>query len=84
MGLALEPVHQEGGSTFVTTKRSSRGCVLGSEALADSARLGVWAWDWAWAWACTCMGTCTGKIKLALSKSSFCEQQIRGPKALYF
>jgi hypothetical protein len=82
MGLALEPVHQEGGSTFVTTKRSSRGCVLGSEALADSARLGVWAWDWDWA--CTCMGTCTGKIKLALSKSSFCELQIRGPKALYF
>ena len=80
MGLALEPVHQEGGSTFVTTKRSSRGCVLGSEALADSARLGVWAWDWA----CTCMGTCMGKIKLAISKSIFCELQIRGPNALYF
>ena len=78
MGLALEPVHQEGGSTFVTTKRSSRGCGLGSEALADSARLGAWAWAWA------CMGTCTGMIKLAISKSSFCKRQIRGPKALYF
>jgi hypothetical protein len=76
MGLAVEPVHQEGGSTFVTTKRSSRGCGLGSESFADSARLG----DWDWAWACTCMG----KIKLAISKTNFCERQIRGPKALYF
>lgn len=80
MGLAVEPVHQEGGSTFVTTKRSSRGCGLGSESFADSARLG----DWDWAWARTCMGTCMGKIKLAISKTNFCERQIRGPKALYF
>ena len=72
MGLALEPVHQEGGSTFVTTKRSSRACPLGSESLADSARLGTWA--------CTCRGM----IKQAKSNTSFCEEQIRGPKALYF
>ena len=84
MGLALEPVHQEGGSTFVTTKRSSRACGWGSEALADSARLGAWAWAWACTCMGTCMGTCTGMIKLAISKSSFCERQIRGPKALYF
>jgi hypothetical protein len=82
MGLALEPVHQEGGSTFVTTKRPSRGCGLGSESFADSARLGDWDWDWACTCTCTC--TCMGKIKLAISKTNFCERQIRGPKALYF